>query len=131
MTKEQSVLTKVIKTFLREKILLQHFVLNYRIDLYFPERKLAVEIDEKGREDRDEHKEIERQKAVEKELDCEFIRINIDEQKFDVDIHIGKIRNHIVESSKKLTKKSTKISLIDNVSKRLLELEFNSNHSIK
>ena len=36
-----------------------------------------------------------------------------------------------VKSTKKLTEKSTKRFLIDNLSKRLLELEFESNHSIK
>ena len=38
---------------------------------------------------------------------------------------------HIVKSTKKQTEKSTKKSLIDGLSKRLLELEFKSNHSIK
>ena len=52
--------------------MLQHFVLGYRIDLYFPEHKLATEVDEKG------NKEIKRQKAIDKELDCELIRINLD-----------------------------------------------------
>ena len=41
--------------------------------------------------------EIKRQKAIEKELDCEFIRINPDEKDFDMDIHIIKIHNHIVK----------------------------------
>ena len=38
---------------------------------------------------------------------------------------------HIVKSTKKQTEKSTKKSLIDDLSKRLLELEYKSNHSIK
>ena len=38
---------------------------------------------------------------------------------------------HINESNKKLTEESTKKSLIDKISRRLLELEFKSNHSIK
>ena len=47
-------------------------------------------------------------------------------------VEIGKIGNHIIGSTKKLTKKSTKTSLIDKISKRLLELEFEENHySIK
>ena len=44
-------------------------------------------------------------------------------KKFNIFKEINKIHRHI----KKLTKKS----LIDDLSKRLLELEFNSNHSIK
>ena len=44
--------------------MLQHSVLSYEIDLYFPEHKLAIEVDEKGHTDRDAHKEIERQKTI-------------------------------------------------------------------
>ena len=52
-----------------------------------------------------------------------FIRINPDEESFNIFKEINKIHRHI--------KKSTKKSLIDDLSKRLLELEFKSNHSIK
>ena len=44
---------------------------------------------------------------------------------------INKIYMHIIKWTKKQTKKSTKKSLIDDLVKRLLELEFKSNHSIK
>ena len=47
MTKEQSELTEIMKIFANKKILLQHSVLSYRIDLYFPKHKLAIEVDEK------------------------------------------------------------------------------------
>ena len=53
-----------------KKILLQHSVLSYRID-------------EKGHKDRNKCKEIERQKAMAKGLDCKFIRVNPDEKDFD------------------------------------------------
>ena len=39
--------------------------------------------------------------------------------------------DYIAESIKKETEKSTEMLLIDDLSKRLLELEFKSNHSIK
>ena len=78
MRKEQSVLIRIMKIFGSEKISLQHSVLDYKIDLYFSEQRLAIEFDGKKHKDRDKHKEIERQKVVEKELDCEFIRINPD-----------------------------------------------------
>ena len=52
-----------------------------------------------------------------------FIRINPDGKNFNIFKEINKIHRHI--------KKSTKKSLIDDLSKRLLELEFKSNHSIK
>ena len=39
MNKEKSVLTKIMKVFAREKILLQHSLLSYKIGLYFLEHK--------------------------------------------------------------------------------------------
>ena len=47
----------------------------FRIDIYFSECFLAVEIDERGHTDRDIFEE-KRQKALEKKLDRKFIRIN-------------------------------------------------------
>ena len=44
---------------------------------------------------------------------------------------INQIYKLIIESSKNQTKVSTKKSLIHDLSKRLLELEFKSNYSIK
>ena len=90
-----------MKVFASRKILLQHSVLSYRIDLYFLEYKLAIEIVEKRHKDKNEHKAIERQKAIEKELDCKFIRINSDKKDFDMDIHISKIHKHVIQSSEK------------------------------
>ena len=52
-----------------------------------------------------------------------FIRINPDEENFNIFKEISKIQRHI--------KKSTKKSLVNDLSKRLLELEFTSNLSIK
>ena len=48
INKEESVTTKIIKTLPNETKLPQHFVLSYQIDFYFPEHKLAIEVDEKG-----------------------------------------------------------------------------------
>ena len=62
-------------------------------------------------------------KALDKELDCVFISINTDEENFNILKEINKIHRKI--------KKTTKKSLINDLSKRLLELEFQSNHSIK
>ena len=52
-----------------------------------------------------------------------YFRINPDATGFNIFKEINKIHRHIKKSSKK--------SLIYNISKRLLELEFKSNHSIK
>ena len=59
MSKEESVTKKnKIKALSNEKTPPQHSVLSYQIDLYlyFPEHKLAIEVDEKGHIDRDEKK---------------------------------------------------------------------------
>ena len=66
ITKEQSVLTKIMKVFVSEEILLQQFFLSCKIDLYFSKYRLAIEIDEKGDNDRNTDYETERQKAIEK-----------------------------------------------------------------
>ena len=128
LSKKQSVIPKKMKTFLNEETLPQHSVLSYQIDLYFPEHKLAIEVDEKGHEDRNIDYEIKRQKAVERKLGCEFIKINPDRKDYDECVEIDKIFS---ESNKKLTKESTKKSLIDNISERLLETEFKKNNLIK
>ena len=117
MTKEQLVLTRIKKIFAIGKMIQQYFVLGYRVDLYFFEHKLPIEIDEKGYKDRNEGNK--RQEALEK-LDCNFIRINPDKEKFEMDIHISKIQNHIVELSKNLAE----IFLIDNILRRLSDLKF-------
>ena len=122
-TKKQTVLESINDLFEGEDMQTQDSVLGYRIDLYFYKYKFAIEVDELGHADRNLSDEIERQKALEKELDCVFIRINPDEENFNIFKEINKIHRHI--------KKSTKKSLIDDLSKRLLELEFKSNHSIK
>ena len=51
-TKEQPVLIKIISSFERENMQTQYKVLSYRIDLYFHDYKLAIEIDENGHSDR-------------------------------------------------------------------------------
>ena len=50
--KEPSVLTRIMKVFAREEILLQHYVLGNKIDLCFPKHKTAIELDQKGHKDR-------------------------------------------------------------------------------
>ena len=110
LSKEQPLVPKIMKLFTNEQILPQNSVFSYKIDLYFPEHKLAIEVHEKRHIDRAVHKEIQRQKAIEKELDYElkFIRINPDKKDSDFYVEIGNIYNHISESYKKLTKKSIK-----------------------
>ena len=53
----------------------QQYIL-FRIYIYFTKYCLAVDIDEKGHTDRDFTFERKRQEALEKKLNCTFIRIN-------------------------------------------------------
>ena len=68
-TKEQTVLRSIKDEFEREDMQTQYTVIGHRIDLYFHKHKLATEVDELGHADRNLNNEIERQKALEKELD--------------------------------------------------------------
>ena len=101
MAQEQSILSKAMTVFATEKIILQHSVLGYRIYAYFPKYKLAIEVDDQGHNSRDIDYEIERQKALKKELGCKFIRINSARENFSIFVEIGKIQNYIVKSIKK------------------------------
>ena len=78
-----------------ENIQTQYGVLGDRIYLCFHEYKLANEVDELGHTNRNINNEIERQKALEKELNCIFIRINPDEKDFSIFEEINKIYRHI------------------------------------
>ena len=50
LSKEQSVLNKLLETLSREEISLQHFVLGYKINAYFVKYRIGVEIDENNHE---------------------------------------------------------------------------------
>ena len=122
-TKEQTVLESIKEAFQGEDMQTQYSALGYRIDLYFHKYRLAIEVDELGHANRNLSDEINRQKALERELNCVFIRINPDEKDFNIFREINKIHRHI--------NKMTKKSLIDDILKRLLKLEFKSDHSIR
>ena len=122
-TKKQTVLKSIKDAFEGEDMETQYTVIGYRIDLYFHKNKLAIEVDELGPADRNLNNETERQKALETDIDCIFIKINPDEKDFNIFKEINKIRRHI--------KKSTKKSLIDNLSKGFLELELKQHNAIK
>ena len=122
-TKEQSVIKSLKDAFEGENMQTQYIVLNYRIDLYFHKYKLAIEVDELGHADRNVNNEIERQRALERELNCVFIRINPDERNFNILREINKIHRHINQSTIQQTEQQTKESVINNFSNELLKLE--------
>ena len=124
LTKKQSVSISLIDAFEGENMQFQYSVLGYRINLYFHDYKLRLKIDEKSHKDRNIDYEIKSQKSIEKELGCKIIRIIPDGENFNISKVKNKIFRHNKESIKKLSEESTKKSLIDDFSKRLLGLEF-------
>ena len=70
MTKQQSIGLRIRKTFPNEEIIEDFYVkkFDYMIDFYLPKRKLAIEVDELGHEDRKQNKENKREKELEEHL---------------------------------------------------------------
>ena len=64
----------------------------YHIDYYFPDEKVAVEIDENDHKDRNKLDEKIRQSYIEGKLQCKFIRCNPDDPNFDIFDFIFKLR---------------------------------------
>ena len=107
LKKEQSALRSVKNALEGENMQIQYSVLTNRTDLYFHKYKLAVEVDELGHCDRNTNYEIGRQEAIKEKLGCVFIRINPNEENFNIFNAIIKIHRYI--------KKLPKESLIDKV----------------
>ena len=72
-----------------------HSYILFKVDVYFSEYILAVEVDEKGNTDRDLIFEKKRQEALEKTLDCNFISINPSKENYDADYEIVRIQTFI------------------------------------
>jgi very-short-patch-repair endonuclease len=70
----------------------QFFIGKYRIDLYFPKEKIAVECDEKNHSNRNPNEEKERENYITEQLNCRFVRFNPNENCFN----IGKVINQII-----------------------------------
>ena len=99
-TKEQSVINSIKSVFEGEDMQTQYSVLSYWIDFYFHKKKLAIEVDELGHADGNVNNEIERQRALERELNCLFIRIDPDAPIFSMLREINKIYRHINQVTK-------------------------------
>ena len=104
---------KIGTIFANEKILEEYSVKIYQIDplfyklykkknidVYFTEYFLAVEIDEKGHTDRDLIFEEKRQRALQKKLNCKFIRINTSKENYDADYEASSIQTFISNFNK-------------------------------
>ena len=107
----------------------QYCIAQKRLDAFLPRYKIGIKIDEYYHEYRNTKYERSRQLMVE-DHEITVIRTN-PEAPNDINRLINQIHMHIIKSTKKQTEELTKKSLIHDLSKRLLRLEFKSNHSIK
>ena len=105
-----------------EIILTQDCIKNKRLDAYFPKYKPGIEVDEYNCEGRNFEYEQSRQLTIEGH-GITIIRTNPGAADLDMNRLINQIYTHIIKSTKKL--------LTDDLSRRLLQLEFKANHSIK
>ena len=93
----------------------------FRIDIYFTEYFLAVEIDEKGHTDRELIFEEKRQKVLEKKLNCTFIRINTSKENHNADYKASRIQTFISNFKDKEKENEVK-TLEDEINKLKLQL---------
>ena len=82
------------------------------IDIYFHNYIFAIEIDENWHNDRNIDYQIKKQKAIEQELGCAFIKSNPDKEDIDIYEIINKVFRHMKQSSSQLTKQSAKKALV-------------------
>ena len=88
----------------------------FKIDIYFSDYSLAAEIDKKGVH-RDLMFEVKRQKALEKKLNCKYIKIN---KSNDLDYELGNIHTFIDEF------KNNKIKELENKNPQSLQKKNNN-----
>ena len=117
-TTEYEIVKQIKKVFIRQKIIGQYRVEKYFIDLYFPEHKLGIKIDENGHLDRSDIKEQEREEII-KNLGITLIRINPDKEGSDIFIKIGEIQDFIYESGLKLGEELKKNKMIEDLERSL------------
>ena len=91
----------------------------FRTDICFIEYSLAVEIDEKGHIDRDLIFE-KKDKALEKELNCTFIRINTSREIYDAGYEASRIQVFISQfKENKIKERDNKIKALEDEMKKL------------
>ena len=94
---------KIISSFEGENMQTQFNFLGYSVEMQFHHYKLAIEFYVNERSVRNVVCEIKKQKAIEQELGCKFIRIDPNKAEFDIFQTINEILRHI----KQLTKKNS------------------------
>ena len=111
----------------------------FRIDIYFNNCFVAVEIDEKGHTDRGSIFDEKRQEVLEKKLGCKFIRINTSNAKngYDLDYEFGNIEAFIDKfkdrqlEKEKLEKEKLEKNQTKELEDKIKEKEEESNKKIK
>jgi hypothetical protein len=92
LCEEAQTLDRIKIVFEDEEMIEQYSVGKYRIDLYFPKYKLAIECDEKHHDITcNKINDILREKHIKETLDCSFIRYRPDDDIFKV-IHMISLR---------------------------------------
>lgn len=93
ITKETEFVHNISKVFINENIKLQFKVEQYKLDMYFLDYKLAIEFDEKYHASQSQVElDVMRQKIIENELKCSFIRVPEKSNIFEI---IGQIYTYI------------------------------------
>ena len=96
---EHDTITSITTAFSGETFILQYVILSYRIDLYFPKYRIAVECDERQHFTINNiHSDQIREAHIIKQLDCKFIRYN----PYDNDFNIFYVINQIYKQIKEL-----------------------------
>ena len=98
----------------------EHKYIPFKIDIYFSDYSLAAEIDKKGVH-RDLMFEVKRQKALEKKLNCKYIKIN---KINDLDYELSNIHSFIDEF------KNNKIKELENKNPQSLQKKNNNYNTV-
>ena len=95
--KEAGTIYTIQKVFEGISMKRQFSIASCRIDLYFPEHKLAIKCDEHDHEDRDIDYEIRRQAFIKDQLNCKFIRYNPGAKDFTIESIFNKIFQYVYQ----------------------------------
>ena len=97
---EQDIINTLQIVFEGEIILTQYCIKNKRLDAYFSNHKLGIEVHEYNHEGRNSNYEKRRQLMIENHGST-IIRTNPDAADFDINKLINQIYTHIIKSTKK------------------------------
>ncbi len=95
--KEQETIGQLIQTFAHINHKTQYVVDRFRIDLYLPDHKLAIECDEFNHADRNQKDKEYREQYIKNKLNCTFIRFNPDQEQFSIFNVINEIMKKIYD----------------------------------